>query len=127
MTQADSIRAYASCQIQQARSRGLAEITIVAGEVERVLHLKNRTPNVCNSLRSLKLLRENHVELKHVEGPPSGQSTTMKFTYSLAVSGAPAVSTSSFYSLRGAGNNAYVRDGSTENYLRELREEPQKS
>jgi hypothetical protein len=81
----DRIREYAQREyIEPARKRGDITVRIVAGEVQKALGLHNRSPQVCSALRSHKFLEENHLALaKPPEGPPSGMSTTMTFTYRL--------------------------------------------
>ena len=48
------------------------------------LGLTNRVPVVCQALKSKRFLRENHLVVKDVSGPPSGLSTTVKFTFEIA-------------------------------------------
>jgi hypothetical protein len=72
--------------VQPARARGDRIITVTAGEVHNQLGLTNRVPVVCQALRSKRFLQENHLVLKDVNGPPSGLSTTVKFTYEIVSS-----------------------------------------
>src|SRR5713226_3787733 len=67
--------------VRPARSRGERSFTVVAGDVHRALGFRNRVPLVCAALKSNKFLRENHVLLTQIEGPPSGLSTTVTLTY----------------------------------------------
>ena len=69
--------------IEPALARGEARVTILAGDLVRMLALQNRTPAVCSALRSKLFLRQSHLLLESQEGPPSGMSTTMRFTYRL--------------------------------------------
>jgi hypothetical protein len=51
----------------------------------------NRTPQICESIRGAKFLTRNHLQLVRVDGPPSGQSSTVVVHYRLiesAVGGA---------------------------------------
>jgi hypothetical protein len=69
--------------VQPAKARGDRMITVTAGEVHNQLGLTNRVPVVCQALKSKRFLRENHLVLKDVTGPPSGLSTTVRFTYEI--------------------------------------------
>jgi len=44
----------------------------------------NRTPQICDSIRSAKFLTRNHLQIVQVEGPPSGQSSTVVVHYRIA-------------------------------------------
>jgi len=107
--------------IQPARQRGDLSIQIVAGEVEKAVHLSNRTPLVCQALRSRKFLEENHLIIEKEEGPPSGMSPTMKFFYRLAkVPGESRKPTgqSPFLRLRGIGKDVFQSLGGGEAFIR---------
>ena len=39
------------------------------------------TPQICTAIRSRKFLRENNLVIDHIDGPPSGQSTTVVVHY----------------------------------------------
>jgi len=81
---ADRIREHARTRhIEPARRRGESAVTIVAGVVEKELGLHQRTPAVCTALKGKKFLTQNDLSLEKLEGPPSGMSPTVKFTYSL--------------------------------------------
>jgi hypothetical protein len=78
----DRVREYARREyIEPARRHGDITVRIVAGEVHKALGLHNRVPQVCDALISRKFLEENQLSLVKPEGPPSGMSTTMTFTY----------------------------------------------
>ena len=49
-------------------------------------------PQICSALRAGKFLREHGLELESIDGPPSGQSTTVVLHYRVrrASAGAPA-------------------------------------
>jgi hypothetical protein len=84
MSSAGVIRSYVTQEyIEPARRKGVKHVRVVAGEVHRALKLKNRVPNVCNVLTSRTLLKENDLALEGQEGPPSGMSTRMTYTYRL--------------------------------------------
>lgn len=98
---------------------GLEKLTITAGEIVRRLGLQNRTPAVCSVLRSLRFQKESGLVLESQEGPPSGQSTTMKYTYRL-VDGSPEKE-HPLYSLRGVGKETFGALGGAEYFIREER------
>ncbi len=67
--------------VKPARNAGKMEFSVVAGEVHKALGFSNQVPLVCQALRSKKLLQANNIVIQSETGPPSGQSTTMVFTY----------------------------------------------
>src|SRR5882672_4008567 len=69
--------------LRPARRRGEKRVSIHVGTVHKVLALNNRVPLVCAALRSKKFLEENALNLIAKTGPPSGQSTTVTFTYEI--------------------------------------------
>src|ERR1700736_2272478 len=82
---ADQIREYARLKyVEPARRRHDSTLKIVAGDVYRALHMDGRVPAVCSALKGPKFLKENRLILEKWDGPPSGQSTTVTFTYRLA-------------------------------------------
>lgn len=44
----------------------------------------NRTPQICESIRSSKFLSQNDIQIVRVDGPPSGQSSTLVVHYRIA-------------------------------------------
>lgn len=81
---ADRIRRFAQDKyIEPARRRGEKLVRIPVGEVHRQLALGNLVPAVCSALSSQRFLRENFLILEGQQGPPSGQSTTVVYTYRL--------------------------------------------
>src|SRR5258706_15344308 len=80
----DAIRRHAyERYISAARRRKEKTVAINAGEVHRALALNNRVPLVCAALGSKKFLTEHGLRLLSKTGPPSGQSTTVTFTYEI--------------------------------------------
>lgn len=104
--------------INPARRRGDGQVTVTAGDIVRAMGLQNRTPAVCQALTSKTFLTEAHIELLSSEGPPSGNSTTMRYTYALASAEVPR---SAFYELRGAGRDLYKSLGGGVHFIREER------
>src|SRR5580704_1701002 len=82
LTDSDRVREYARRHyIEPARARRQSTVRLVAGEIQKAVHLNNRAPLVCQALKSHKFLAENHLFLEKCEGPPSGISTTATFIY----------------------------------------------
>jgi hypothetical protein len=118
----DEIREVGSRYVCEALREGLQEVTIVAGDVVHELGLRNRTPSVCEALVSKRFLNENGLSLERSEGPPSGHSTSMKYTYRLQdviceASKPKGAKTVSLLSLRGAGKQVYKAPDGGEAFL----------
>ena len=121
---ADAIRSAARRFIDEARRAGASTVTIHAGELVRELHLNHRVPAVCSALASKVFAQQNKIEMVRREGPPSGQSTTTRFTYRLIDTDSSAEAVSSpFMSLRGAGKQVFHELGGGEAFLKREREE----
>ena len=123
----NDIREYARAKyVEPARARHESTIRIVAGEVHKGVRLSNRVPQVCQALKSQKFLNENHLVLEKLEGPPSGLSTTVTFTYRLLdEAGQPPVIGSadwSFGGLRGIAKDVFKSLGGGEAFIRKERE-----
>ena len=120
---ANTIRRYArSAYIDPARRRGERVVRITAGEIHKQLHLNNRVPAVCSALASPEFLRENHLLLEKKEGPPSGLSTTVKFTYRLAASSHKTKPNDPFQQVRGIAKDIFRKLGGGEAFIRRERE-----
>src|SRR5439155_10762628 len=106
--------------VQPARARGDRMITVTAGEVHNQLGLTNRVPVVCQALRSKRFLRENHLVLKDVKGPPSGLSTTVKFTYEIVSSDTDEAPTKRhpLWDLLGIGKAIFEELGGGESFIK---------
>ena len=99
---------------------------IVAGEVQKAVHLSNRVALVCQALKSHKFLNENRLALEKWEGPPSGMSTTVTFTYRfLNAAGQPSSGSDDwpFLRLRGIAKDMFRRMGGGEAFIRKEREQ----
>jgi hypothetical protein len=121
----ERVREYAQREyIEPARKRGELTVRIVAGEVHKALRLQNRVPQVCNALRSRKFLEKNHLALVVTEdGPPSGMSTTMIFTYRLLDRGKDREpKTDPLLRLYGIGKEVFAALGGGEAFIRSERE-----
>jgi hypothetical protein len=121
----DQIRDHARRQyIEAARRRGEAVVRIVAGDVHKALGLSNRVPVVCNALSSKSFLEENKITLEGREGPPSGLSTTVRFTYRLLRENRDAPgSPSPFLGLRGIAKQVFQALGGGEAFIRAERDQ----
>ncbi len=126
----DRVRRSAAEQyVLPARARKQSTIKIHTGAFEKSLVQSgvlqpNRFPIVCNALRSRKFLTQNRLELVDVQTPPSapsGQSSTVVFTYRLgrvAPSSVPIAVTAhtSLLSLRGILKRTYKKLGGAERF-----------
>jgi hypothetical protein len=85
MNASDQVRAFVQNHyIAPARKVGANTVTVRAREVHKALKWDlRRIPQVCAALSTRKFLRSAQVELVKKSGPPSGQSTTVEFTYKL--------------------------------------------
>ena len=126
-THADRVREHARREyVEPARRRQESTVRIVAGEVQKAVRLSNRVSLVCQALKSHKFLDENHLVLEKWEGPPSGMSTTVAFTYRLADNAGATSSESAeslFLQLRGIGKDVFRSLGGGEAFIRKEREE----
>lgn len=124
ISDSDLVRQHASEEyLAAARRRGDKTFTVNVGTVHRALGLNNRVPLVCAALGSKKFLTENHLRLISKTGPPSGQSTTVTFTYELKDSEKPARGIDAFLALRGIGKEVFASLGGGEAFIRRERAE----
>lgn len=121
----DAIRRHAYVKyISAARRRKQKTIAINAGEVHRALALNNRVPLVCAALGSKKFLTEHGLRLLSKTGPPSGQSTTVTFTYEIVdkeQDNSQLDRQEAWNRLRGSMKDVFADLGGGENYLRNER------
>ncbi len=119
----DMVRQHACDEyLAAARRRGDRTVSINVGTVHRSLALNNRVPLVCAALGSRKFLTENHLRLISKTGPPSGQSTTVTFTYEiLDHSGEKSTSDDPWLALRGIAKDIFASLGGGEAYIRRER------
>ena len=123
----DAIRRHAyEKYISPARRRKEKTVTINVGEVHRTLALNNRVPLVCAALGSKKFLTEHGLRLESKTGPPSGQSTTVTFTYEIVDKKQhqdpdQLDRQEAWNGLRGALKDVFAELGGGENYLRNER------
>lgn len=128
LTDTDRVREYARrAYIEPARARRQSTVRVVAGEVQKAVRLSNRVPLVCQALKSHKFLTENHLILEKWEGPPSGMSTTVTFTYRILDDNGQRTSAKPeewpFRKLRGVAKEVFRSLGGGEAFLRKEREQ----
>jgi hypothetical protein len=118
----DRIRQYVLDQyIRPAQARGEKTVSITAGEVQKGLGLKNRIAWVCTALRADRFQSENHLRLKDETGPPSGMSTTVKFTFE--ISSTEPTEKNPLWALRGIAKGMFGKVGEWEDMIRKDREQ----
>jgi hypothetical protein len=118
LNDADRVRGYANEQyIQPVRQNAGRTVRIKAGDIVKGLGLKNKTPNVCTALRSKIFQKQYGLELLEEQGPPSGMSTTVVFTYRVlkqAQARKPNSTSSAFDQLRGIAKTLFKDPGDWE-------------
>ncbi len=126
----DRVRRSAAQQyIEPARRRSQKIVKIHSGTfgkflVDRKVLSQNRFPIICNALKSQKFLKENHLILEEIQGPPSGRSSTVTFVYKIEPVSVPHGSSpatqsggpNSFMNLRGILKRTYVKLGGAEKF-----------
>ena len=125
MTKADVIRLHGKEKyVAPARQRQERRFSIRTGDVLRDLKLNGRAPAICSALKTREFLDENALRLVSRTGPPSGQSTTVTYTYEFVdkekVSG-HSDRQDAWNRLRGALKDVFAELGGGENYLRNER------
>ncbi len=119
MKSSDQIRIYAGKQFVEPVRRGTGTIvSIKAGDVVKGMGLRNKTPNVCTALRSKIFQEQYDLELLEEQGPPSGMSTTVVFTYRVLdrnqAKGAESAASPRFERLRGIARALFKNPGDWE-------------
>jgi hypothetical protein len=115
-----AVKAY----VAPARQRGEKTFSVNVGTVHKALRLANRVPLVCTALESQKFQKRNGLRLISKSGPPSGQSTTVTYTYELVDKEKPTGKLDpqdAWNRLRGALKDVFAELGGGENYLRNER------
>ena len=127
MTESNKVREYVKLKyVQPAISRGERQIKVRAGDIHRELDMKSRVPLVCQALRSQMFLKENHLVLEKVEGPPSGQSSSVVFTFRAEeepAREAPKHKFANLLRLEGIGKELFDSLGGGEQFLLNERRE----
>ena len=124
ISDSDLVRQHASEEyLAAARRRGDRSVSINVGAVHRALELNNRVPLVSAALGSKKFLKENHLRLVSRTGPPSGQSTTVTYTYEFVEPHTSVPDPDEVWNqMRGSLKQVYAELGGGEAYLRAERE-----
>jgi hypothetical protein len=108
--------------LKPALQKGAPRVTVNVGEVHKALALINRVPLVCAALKSRKFLEENKLRLVSKTGPPSGQSTTVTFTYEiLSANRRASFSENPLMGLRGIAKDVFEKLGGGEAFVRSER------
>jgi hypothetical protein len=108
--------------LKPAIHRGERVLTVSVGAVHKALALNNRVPLVCAALKSEKFLEENGLRLVSKTGPPSGQSTTVTYTYEILGSNAKSFpSPNPLAGLRGVAKDVFRKLGGGESFIRSER------
>jgi len=126
MTNADVIRRHSKEKyVTPARQRHERRFSIRTGDVLRDLKLNGRAPAICSALKTREFLEENALRLVSKTGPPSGQSTTVTYTYEfVAKEKGDRKETDrqdAWNGLRGALKDVFAELGGGEHYLRNER------
>jgi hypothetical protein len=115
----DTVRQHATeTYVRPTQRRGERTLSINVGEVHRAVALRNRVPLVCQALESDKFLRANQLKLIAKTGPPSGQSTTVTYTYEFVDTKSSSPKEDPWTRLRGALKGVFAEFGGGEQYLR---------
>jgi hypothetical protein len=85
MNHSDQVREFVKQNyVAPARLSGADTISVRVGDVHRAMKWDlKRVAQVCSALSTRKFLNSANVELIERKGPPSGQSTTVEFTFRL--------------------------------------------
>jgi hypothetical protein len=89
MKLSDQVRALAQAKyVRPAILAGKEQFSVAVKELMQDLVAEGfppgNTPQVCSALRKRAFLREEGIEIDHIDGPPSGMSTTVVFHYRAA-------------------------------------------
>jgi hypothetical protein len=108
----DSIRDHVrDTYLKAAQRKGDESFTVNVGSVHRALRLESK-----------KLLEENKLRIISKTGPPSGQSTTVTFTYEILEPGGKLPSRDNpLNGLRGIAKDIFSELGGGETFIRSER------
>jgi hypothetical protein len=126
---ADRIRTHGRERyVTPARTRKEDRFSIRVGDVVRDLRLSGHAlagcSPVCSALKTREFLQENSLRLVDKSGPPSGQSTTVTYTYEFVTNEKKDKGVDrqdAWNRLRGALKDVFAELGGGENYLRNER------
>jgi hypothetical protein len=120
MKHADRIRTFGREKyVLPARQRKENRFSIRVGDIVRELKLTGRAPAVCSALKTGEFLESNDLKLVDTNGPKSGQSTTVVYTYEFTGTKQCSLHGEDSWSrLRGALKDVFAELGGGEAYLR---------
>lgn len=123
LSDSDRVREHAvKVYLAEARRRSLTTFEVNVGAVHKALAFHNRVPLVCAALKSAKFLKQNHLRIVAQSGPPSGQSTTVTFTYEiLKGSESESASADPLLAIRGIARELFQALGGGEAFIRNER------
>lgn len=123
LSESDAVRNHVSESfIKPAKQKGQKVVTVNVGAVHKALQLHNRVPLVCAALKSKKFLEGQKLKIISITGPPSGQSTTVTFTYEiLALDTASSALANPLFGLRGLAKEIFKKLGGGEHFIRSER------
>lgn len=125
ITQPDSdvVRGYASEKfINPAKQLGQKTVVVNVGKIHKALGMNNRVPLVCLALKSRKFLEDQGLRILSITGPPSGQSTTVTYTYEILEAGSRSgASVHPLIGLRGIAKEIFKKLGGGEHFIRSER------
>jgi hypothetical protein len=127
MLASDQVRDYVKrFYLEPARNEGKELLRVKTGDVHTNLGWNgqlNRFPIICQALETRRFLRENDLELVKRDGPPSGRSSTVVYTFRLRErAGRENSAGIDVMTLRGLGRSWLKAAGGGEAYLRKERE-----
>jgi len=105
-----------------ARNRKEQRFSIKTGDVVREMRLSGRTNAVCSALKTRQFRQQNDLTLVEITGPPSGQSTTVTYTYEFLDAQPSPAGQDAWTRLRGALKDVFAELGGGEAYLRHERD-----
>jgi hypothetical protein len=119
----DLVRQHAvELYLRTARRHGARTFSVNVGAVHKALGLNNRVPLVCAALTSKKFLVQNGLKLISKTGPPSGQSTTVTYTYEFVDRDEQdSTHADPWLKVRGIAKDVFAALGGGEAFIREER------
>ena len=123
MGDADRIRIYAREKyVLPARNRKEQRFSIKTGDVVREMRLSGRTNAVCSALKTREFRQQNSLTLVEITGPPSGQSTTVTYTYEFVhLDDKNSTPADPWTELRGIAKDIFASLGGGEAFIRQER------
>jgi hypothetical protein len=76
-----AVRRYVSPNVRKRAHQFSIPVRSLMLELRESGFPAENTPQICTAIRSKKFLNENNLEIERIDGPPSGQSTTVVVYY----------------------------------------------